>query len=600
MKNVNATVIEVDSDLSKINISPSVKVWGDTSFNVLVEEVLALEEEEFIAHQNDFFSFHRLDACPWVKFQLVNTDTQSVQFFLNIDNHRLSKVNWYVYRKGERINEVQTGDNLKFSQRPVKHLNYLLPIEMLPNDTLDCFLYLYRGTNIIYTNLFLQSNEDFIAESTIEKYKMGILIGVSLFFVIIAFVGLLLYRTKLMLYYFLMVITMFVFCLIAEGIGYQYFWAEGSKLLKRFMVIGTPIIQLFAFQLFGMTYFKTKKLHPKIHRWMIRVFVFIILLTLIGVPLVVMVKDNYEWYRFSTLILIFMLEGAIIFAFTLTLVIGIKELIKHRQLEYLAFVAVMLVYLVFVISRFLQSVGVVLFFTILKYSLFPGFIFEMVALTFIIVSKYKKDIKEKESLERIYNENQLLIANRLLEGEGIERQRIASDLHDSLGSLLSISKLYLSQVEIPNKKIIEQSIEKAQTATRRISNALMPKALSSMGVIAAVEDLFELTQKNNDVNIDLVNNELKFSYSDFQKINIYRLVEELLNVAITESQAKNINFQLTEFDDELNLIVEDDGTQQTFIKESTLTRIKALKGKHHLDENPLHKNNVVIDLQLST
>ena len=598
IKEGTANIIEVNATLSKLNISSEVMVWEDSSYQVGIDELIEIEDNEFIPHRNEFFVFDKLNASPWVKFQLVNTDTTALNFFLNIDNHRLSKVNWYVYRKGKKINQVITGDDLNFSQRPVQHLNYLLPIVMNPNDTLDCYLYMYRGTNVIFTNLFLQTSESFIGESAIEEYKIGILIGVSFFFLIIAFVGLLLFRTKLLLYYFLMVLTMFVFCLTTEGFGYQYVWGEGSKLLKRIVVIGTPVLQLFAFQLFGMTYFKTKELNPRTHQWMIRVFKSIIFLTLVGVPLLVFLKDSYEWYKFTSLVLIFSLEGIIIFAFMLILILGIKEFMKDQKLELFAFIAVLIVYLIFVISMFLQSIGIIFFWTILKYSLFPGFVFEMAILTFINIKKYKDNQKERDELEIRQNKNQLDIANRLLEGEEIERQRIASDLHDSLGSLLSISKLYLSQIEIPNKKEIEQSIEKAQTATRRISNALMPKSLSSMGVIAAIEDLFELTQKTNDVNIVLVNNELRFPYSDFQKINIYRLVESLLSIAVIESEAKTITFQLTEFDAELNLIMEDDGIRRITFAEDLLTRIESLNGEFHLDQNPLHGNNMVIDLQL--
>ena len=601
LKKGNAQVIEVNRNLEHRNISSEVWVWSDTTCAMTIDEIKEKDTNAFLLTQNgnnDFFHFNQIRACPWVHFKIVNTDLKALRFYLNVDNHRISRVNWYTYNKGKKIDEIITGDNLKFSHRRVKHLNYLMPIQVAPNDTLDCYLNMYRGTNIIFTNLTLQTSKDFIAQNSVEKYKIGILVGVSFFFVVIGFVGLLLFRTRLLCYYFLMVFSMFIWCLAGEGIGYQYFWGESSKLLNRIIVVGVPVVQLFSFLLFGMTFFETKDLHPKIHQWMRRVFGFIFFLTICGIPTLIVMKDSFEWYKSISLLLIYLLHSTIIFAYVLILILGIKDFLIKKTFESVAFIAVMIVYLIFVISMLLQTNGVILHWSILKYSFFPGFIFEMIVLTFIIFKKYKYDNEEKEKLQIAYNRNQTLTANKLLEGEELERQRIASDLHDSLGSLLSISKLYISQIAFSEKEKVITIIEKAQQTTRRISNSLMPKALFSIGLIPAINDLCENLEKEYDVKINLVNNDLVFAYSDFQKINIYRLVETLLSVTIAELEAKTISFQLTEFDAELNLIMEDDGIQRTTLTEGLLTRIESLKGEFYLDQNPLHGNNMVIDLQL--
>ena len=192
----------------------------------------------------------------------------------------------------------------------------------------------------------------------------------------------------------------------------------------------------------------------------------------------------------------------------------------------------------------------------------------------------------------------------MLEGEEIERQRIASDLHDSLGSLLSISKLYLSQADLKHKDEIKNWLDKAQTQTRRISNRLMPKVLHSLGLAVAVQDLCERLEIEYFVKISFVKNDLIFPYSDFQKINIYRSIEELLLHSITQTKAKILTIQLTEFEEELNLILEDDGknifTEAIFWEknDSLKARIKALKGDFHLDANEQRGTNIVIDFLL--
>jgi len=213
LPDVNASIIEVNRELENVNISSEILVVEDATCELSIEEIIEDKDLNFALSDNltyDFFLFNRIKSCPWINFKLVNVDTHTVNFYLNVDNYGLSRVNWYTFNRGKLVNEILTGDNLVFSDRPVNDLNYLLPIEIPPGDTLNCFLNLYRGSTIIFTNLNLQSAEDLIEESSIRKYKIGALIGICLFFIIIGFIGFLLFRTKLLFYYLLLIINMFL------------------------------------------------------------------------------------------------------------------------------------------------------------------------------------------------------------------------------------------------------------------------------------------------------------------------------------------------------------------------------------------------------
>ena len=607
IENVNASIVPIDSDLEIKNIAPYIQTYSDTSCNRSIDFLIEnLNRLKFEKHKEDYFNYDQVNSCPWVRVQITNISVQELQFYLRVDNHKISIVDWYVFNNGKLHDHILTGDDLKFSQRPILDLDYLLPIQIAPADTLDCFLKLYRGTNIISTNLFIESKNHFIGFSANEKYQLGIFVGISFFFVVIAFVIALLFRTKLLFIYLLMVVTMFFYCITSEGLGYQYLWGNSSKFIKRLFGIGLPVIQLFSFMFFGILYFKTKELHQRYHKVLRGLIIFLIGLIVIGIPLIVLIRDSFFWYKFISRILVFILNATIIVVFFVTLIISIQEYKRAKSKSVLAYIAVIIVYLILLMSVFLHLTGIFPDDSIVKYSLFPGFIFEMAALTFIIIQGYQIELKEKEKLEFEYNQNQVKLVNALLEGEEQERQRVASDLHDSLGSLLSISKLYLSQVKIENRDEVEKWLNKAQTETRRISNALMPKVLFTLGLVPAIKDMCERNELAEKIAIGFVKNDLVFDYSDFQKINIYRLVEELLNVAIIESCAKKITIQLTEFDEELNLIIEDNGNgklKDSFFersgKNNIPTRVQALDGEMIIDSTEGRGTSVVIDFLLT-
>ena len=600
-----ATLIELDENLTHLNISPRVEYWGDENCDASIEYVFRQRDSlPFLSSDMDYFNFGETSFCPWIRFQITNTSDKELRFILNLDNHKLSEVDWYVFHRNKKIENILTGDDLPFDHRPILHLNYLLPIDIAPNDTLDCFLSLYRGTHSIRSNLTLQTYDDFLSRASNPRYGLGIMVGVSLFFVIISFVSILFFREKLVFFYFLMVVAMFIFCIRESGIGYEYLWGNGGKIFKRIVIILSPLVQIIAFLLFGMTYFKTKESYPKIHRLFIGIFWTLGGLLLFGLPILAFFVDSLGGYKIVSRVLIYFLEGIITIAFLLMLILTSMDFLKQKKIESIAFFMVNMVYLIFICAFFLRTMDIFWLDFILEYSLFPSFIFEMIILTFIVFQKYRQDIEEKKILEIAHSQNQLEIANALLQGEENERQRIASDLHDSLGSLLSISKLYLSQADLKYKDEIKEWLDKAQTQTRRISNRLMPKVLHSLGLAVAVQDLCERLEVEYFVKISFVKNDLIFPYSDFQKINIYRSIEELLLHSITQTKAKILTIQLTEFEEELNLILEDDGknifTETVFWEnnDGLKTRIKALKGDFHLDANERRGTSIVIDFLL--
>lgn len=145
------------------------------------------------------------------------------------------------------------------------------------------------------------------------------------------------------------------------------------------------------------------------------------------------------------------------------------------------------------------------------------------------------------------------------EAELSAQTRIAKDLHDSMGSILSA---IARKVEPSNKQIdlsaTHAMVIQAAEEMRRISHNLMPEELTSFGLQETLENLFYRLAKP-----DLALNVFVHSPLDhlplMMQVQVYRIIQELVANAIKHAQASQITAYLTAHEDQLSILVEDDG-----------------------------------------
>jgi signal transduction histidine kinase len=158
----------------------------------------------------------------------------------------------------------------------------------------------------------------------------------------------------------------------------------------------------------------------------------------------------------------------------------------------------------------------------------------------------------KQRVKQLEQEKQIIAVQSVLEGETEERKRVAGELHDSLGAMLSVVKLNLDDVEhLQNARdLLDQSISEL----RRIAHRMMPESLLRYGLKVSLEDFC--------LSVPAV----KFHYygddsrlDNKMELLIYRCVHELVNNSIKYSGADVINVQLVQDADRISLTVQDNG-----------------------------------------
>ena len=174
--------------------------------------------------------------------------------------------------------------------------------------------------------------------------------------------------------------------------------------------------------------------------------------------------------------------------------------------------------------------------------------------------------RQQIELNNIRHEQQTISMRATLEGQEKERARIARDLHDGLGNLLSTVKVTVAALSPEDNRAKSDKLDEANllideacSEVRKISHEMMPQALARLGLSKALEDLILKIDNTRDIEAEfhVFGNERKLD--DHTRLMLFRITQELLNNTLKYSQAGQVTVQLTYGSDWLNLTVEDDG-----------------------------------------
>jgi len=185
----------------------------------------------------------------------------------------------------------------------------------------------------------------------------------------------------------------------------------------------------------------------------------------------------------------------------------------------------------------------------------------------------------------------------MIETQEKERNRIAIDMHDELGPLLSAVKLRVgglrNSVKESSAEVLsdtQQMLDEAIQQIRQIIRDLVPKNIDQKGLAGVLQDLKTYVETFTPIKVELEIQRLNERFSVPSEINIYRIVHEILNNSIKHSGAEKIKIQLVSENDHLNLLVDDNGKGFDPQKSSDgsglkniETRVKMSQGEYRLE-----------------
>lgn len=230
----------------------------------------------------------------------------------------------------------------------------------------------------------------------------------------------------------------------------------------------------------------------------------------------------------------------------------------------------------------------------------------MLALLYYIINFYRQKIRAEEiingqqqeisgqKIRELEDNIKISSMQSMLEGQEIERERISRDLHDSLGGLLSTIKLQFDSVQskmddvgdLTEYKSANKMLDTAVEEVRSISQNLQPGALTKLGLIPALKDLFNRFDEEIYPEVDFQYYDMPENIPTMLALSIYRVIQELLHNTIKHAKASEILIQINTEEDEIVIQFEDDGvgydsnnlTRKGMGLENIRSRINYLKG----------------------
>ncbi len=165
--------------------------------------------------------------------------------------------------------------------------------------------------------------------------------------------------------------------------------------------------------------------------------------------------------------------------------------------------------------------------------------------------------------EKMEEQNRLLGKRFLIEGQENERERMAKELHDGIGPLLTSLKLALQAAGIPpkEKENLRSMLDKTIEDVRRVTYDLMPLGLKDFGAGRALSAFISQLAKHTE-------EELIYSYESSAiprgldaevDICVYRIGQELINNGLKHAKASKISLTVTDFEDRVSIFYTDNG-----------------------------------------
>lgn len=264
------------------------------------------------------------------------------------------------------------------------------------------------------------------------------------------------------------------------------------------------------------------------------------------------------------------------------------------------------------ILQFIANSGYSNNFFINEHGMTMGSLFEVSIMAFGLFYSLMEEKKLKERQVLALEREQTETLKKLITVQDSERKRIAGDLHDNIGPLLSALKINFrrivhtmqsdNQVKLVAKT--ESIIDDSIAEVRNIAHNLMPKGLSSKGLITTLADYFESIRQLYNIPI-VFHHQIESVFHPELQINVYRIICELVLNAAKHSNALLITVHIIGDSQKLLIFILDNGTgfqpnsggrKKSLGLQNVENRVLYLKGKFSITTEP--GKGAVIDIEI--
>ncbi|MGQ0739031.1 MAG: tetratricopeptide repeat-containing sensor histidine kinase [Bacteroidota bacterium] len=226
-------------------------------------------------------------------------------------------------------------------------------------------------------------------------------------------------------------------------------------------------------------------------------------------------------------------------------------------------------------------------------------------------------LRQRNRYQQELNRQQNELFNAISLAQEHERKRIAQDIHDGLGSVLSAAKLKLAEVKDLKPELATDEkfltgiglLDEASAELRSISHNIMPATLSKLGLVPALKNLTEKISSHKGMQVMFIAHDFENRLDEQTEISVYRIILELINNVVKHAVAGKATVQLLRYPDHINITVEDNGkgfdTGRVADEKAGMglgnvaARVEYMKGKMDIDSMPGKGTTVIVDIPVT-
>jgi len=237
----------------------------------------------------------------------------------------------------------------------------------------------------------------------------------------------------------------------------------------------------------------------------------------------------------------------------------------------------------------------------------------IVFLFFFVIIYQRKMIKNQVELRKLHDEKQSDLLKAVFETQESERKRLAEDLHDSVGQVLSAIKLNLHRLD---KSCVTDNAQPVLADTRRLADEciveirhiihnVLPPVLTDYGLIEALEGLCTKIQENTGVKVEFKKQLTEVRFKAGIELAFYRIAQELFSNAIKHSDATAIHLTLTNEPDWLIMEFKDNGrgfkideVKHGFGLKNLESRVQLINGEIKIYTKPMSGTITIVRVRM--
>jgi two-component system, NarL family, sensor kinase len=252
-----------------------------------------------------------------------------------------------------------------------------------------------------------------------------------------------------------------------------------------------------------------------------------------------------------------------------------------------------------------------------KNYLLAGIALMIVFIMLLVISAWLRvRLKQKARIQQEIMKQQELATKAVLAAEEKERQRIARDLHDGVGQMMSVAKMNLSAFESDlqfSNKDQEEAFEKiinlvdeSCREVRNVSHNMMPNALLKNSLSIAIKDFVEKIEKKS-LKVRVYTEGLDDRMDSNLEIVLYRVIQECVNNVIKHANASRLDISVLKDKEGISATIEDNGKGfdigdkdkfEGIGLKNIITRIEYLKGMVDFDSSPGRGTLIALNVPL--